>query len=333
MQPANSRARFATVCSANRFFRTVEENRAQTLGLLDLALRHNPDLVCLPEAFTTTGTPDGTNGAETVPGPTIDAVAALARKHRCYVVCPIFTRQEGDRPGTARNSAVVIGRSGEIVGVYDKRRPVTSSHDYTSLEDGIVPGTGDGVFDLDFGRIGIRICFDVGFPEDWSLLAASGVRLVLWPSAYDGGFALTAYAQLHRFWVVTSVRTTRSRIIDPCGVTLAETDPQLGIAVRDVNLDFAVCHYDFNWSVPERILSDYAGRVDVRSHWDSACFLVEPTDPSVTTASLMAQYGFETADRYFERHREAYAALQRGDTPAPQAAAHGNRPAYAKQPR
>ncbi len=322
-----SRARIATVCQGNRLFPTVEQNRARVFAQLDLALAHQPDLVCLPEEFPTAGVPaDNPHRAETVPGPTIDSVAERARRHRCYIVCPILT----SRDGRVYNSAIVVGRSGEIVGIYDKRRPVTSSADYTVLEQGITPGVSDGIFDLDFGRIGVRICFDVGFPDDWAGMARDGVRLVLWPSAYNGGRRLAAYALMHHYYVMTSVRTDRSRILDPFGMTLAETDRLLNVAVRDINLDFAVCHYDFNFSIPDRILARYGARVEIRSHEDDGLFLVEPTDPTVTTAQLCDEFGFETVQRYYDRHRSTYAALCDGNIPMPQSAAHGDRPMYGK---
>jgi beta-ureidopropionase len=326
----NTRARIATVCQAQRFFRSAEENRAHVLGLLDLALRANPDLVCLPENFATVSVPDQDQGvaalAEPVPGPTVDAAAERARRGRCYVICPLLTRQGG----LVYNSAVVLDRAGQVLGIYDKRRPVTSASDYTVLERGVTPGAGAGVFDLDFGRIGIRICFDVGFPEDWQLLAEQGVRLALWPSAYDGGGALPRYAALHRYYVVTSVRTDRARILDPCGAALAQTDRLCNVAWQDINLDFSVCHYDFNFGVPDRLLADLGDRVQVRSHLDEGVFLVEPTDPSLTIEQLRARYGFEDIRQYHDRHRAAYAARARGQAPPPQPAAHGDRPLYAK---
>lgn len=323
----NTIARIATVCQGNRLFPTVEKNRDHVFAQLDLALAQKPDLVCLPEEFpmaSVAGT--APERAETVPGPTIDAVAERARRHNCYIVCPLLTLREG----RVYNSAVVVGRSGEIVGIYDKRRPVTSSCDYTVLEQGMTPGTSDGIFDLDFGRIGIRICFDIGFPEDWELLAREGVRLVLWPSAYNGGRRLAAYALLHHAYIVTSVRTDRSRIIDPLGTTLAETDRLMNVAVRDISLDFAVGHYDFNFSVPDRILARYGDRVEIRSLEDDGLFLVEPKDPAVTLAHLTEEFGFESVQQYYNRHRTAYAALADGGAPAAQHAAHGDRRMYGK---
>lgn len=325
----NTCARIATVCQSQRHFRTVEENRAYIMGLLDDALRLDPDLVCLPETFTTGGVYGETieSLAETIPGPTTDAVAERARRANCYVICPILTRRE-DR---VYNSAIVIGRSGEVVGIYDKRHPVTSVSDYSVLEGGVTPGTGEGIFDLDFGRIGIRICFDVGFPEDWERLARQGVRLVLWPSAYDGGVSLSTYAAFHQFYVVTSVSTHRSRVIDPFGTTLAATDPLCNIAFRSLNLDFLLCHYDFNYAVPDRIRADYGDRVEVRSHFEGGMFLVEPKDPTLTTAHLQNQYGLEDARQYFQRHRDAYAAYAQGEAPPVQRAPHGDRSMYSKR--
>jgi hypothetical protein len=57
---------------------------------------------------------------------------------------------------------------------------------------------------------------------------------------------------------------------------------------------------------------------------------VEPTDPTVTTAQLQAEFGFESAFQYHDRHRTAYSALHAGQTPSAQTAAHGKREQYAK---
>ncbi len=214
--------------------------------------------------------------------------------------------------------------------MYDKAHPVTTSHDYTSFEDGMMPGGAPPVFDLDFGRIGVQICFDAGFPENWQQLADQGARVVVWASAYNGGFPLQAYAYLHHYYVVSAVRPSRSRIIDPCGAVLAQTDDWVNVIWRDVNLDYAVCHYDWNYSIAERIQARYPGRVEIRSYPDEAHFIVEPLDASLTVAALQREFGFETAAQYHQRHRDAHARMRAGQPAAPQAAAHGDRPEYAK---
>ena len=200
------------------------------------------------------------------------------------------------------------------------------------LEDGVTPGSPDlPVFDLDIGRIGIQICYDIGFPENWELLRKKGARLVLWPAAYDGGFPLRAHAYTHHFYVVTAVRSGQSRIVDPCGEILAETAQDAPFVVRDLNLDFIVSHLDFNVSIPDQIKAKYGDRVDVRRH-DPGCshFIVEPVDPAITTRMLQEEFGFESSREYHDRHRAIYADARAAKPLAPQAARHGARPQWGK---
>lgn len=324
---ASSIARIIT-CSANGQSRgTVEGNREYMLAVFDRALKQKPDLFCTPEGFIGRGVKAlAPQIAEPVPGPTTEAFARRAKAHRCYVICSIPTA----RNGKWWNSAVLIDRTGEIAGIYDKVNPVTSSFDYTSFEHGISPGGEPPVFDLDFGRIGIQICFDAGFTETWEALAKKGAKAVFFPSAYDGGFRLEAYACLHHYYVISAVQRGRARIINPCGRVIAETDERVDLAIHDVNLDFVVAHYDFNWGIPDRIRDAYPGRVKITSYQYDEHFIVEPTDPTLTMDQLCAEFGFESASKYYERHRIAYRAFREGRTPPPQRAAHGNRGQYSK---
>lgn len=318
-------ARIATVCQNGESYPTVEQNRNHVLRLLDLALAHWPDLVCLPETFTTSG--GAADLCEPVPGPTTKIISDRAKGHHCYIICPIKTAREG----RFWNSAIIVGRDGEIAGIYDKAQPVTTSPDYIVMENGLTPGpTPPPVFDLDFGRVGVQICFDAGFPESWQALADQGARLVFWPSAYNGGFPLQVYAYLHHFYVVSSVRSDSSRIVDPLGRILHQTDQRFNVIYRDINLDYCVSHWDFNYSIPDRIMARYGDRIEIRSDRNSAHFLVEPRDDGITVAQLQQEFGFESSTQYHQRHRESYATLRAGQTPAPQTAQHGDRPQYGR---
>ena len=326
--PQGRRARVATVCQAGRMRQTIAESLALLLELCDRALAQQPDLVCLPENFATAnmGKAAVRDRAEAFNGPTLSAAAQRAKQHRCYIVCPVLREREGQ----LLNSAVLFDRAGAVLGIYDKASPVTTAADYTVFEDGVTPGTPDiPVFDLDFGRVGIQICYDMGFPEHWELLHQKGAQLVLWPSAYDGGTSLWTYAFLHHYYILSAVRSGQSRLVDPCGAVLAETQPNAAVIVRDINLDYVVAHLDWNRSIPDKIKAKYGDRVDVRRA-NSGCghFLVEPVDPALTVRALQAEFGFESSFQYHERHRRAYAALRAGRKPPPQLALHGNRPEW-----
>ena len=79
------------------------------------------DLIILPETWR--GQEDS---PESLDGPTVTTMAALAKKHSTYLVCPIDRRD-----GTHRlNTAVLIDRAGSISGVYDKVYPYWSEFDH-----------------------------------------------------------------------------------------------------------------------------------------------------------------------------------------------------------
>jgi hypothetical protein len=131
--------------------------------------------------------------------------------------------------------------------------------------------------------------------------------------------------------VVSSVRTDSSRIIDPLGQIRLKTDQRLNVIYDDINLDFCVCHWDFNYSTADKIIKAYGENVAIRSDRDSAHFLVEPKDGTITIAQLQKEFGFESTQSYHQRHRNAYPMLRAGERPGPQVAAHGDRPQYARQ--
>src|SRR5947209_18512820 len=93
-----------------------ERARAAAVDRLQRAALDRPDIVCLPETFTGLGcgTAEWAVTAEEVPGPTTEAVGAVAREHRMYVLCPMV-RRDGAR---LRNSAVLLDRRGEPAGIY-----------------------------------------------------------------------------------------------------------------------------------------------------------------------------------------------------------------------
>ena len=95
------------------------------------------------------------------------------------------------------------------------RRPVVES---TS-----VPGSGTALLfpTMKFMlRVGMAICFDCRFPEVWQRLADNNAQLVLFSSAYSGGRSLEAYATLHHYYIVSSIRNGECQAFDITGEQL-----------------------------------------------------------------------------------------------------------------
>ncbi len=107
----STRARIATVCQSKNIQTSLEENREYMMGILDLALRQKPDLVCLPETFTKPDSDAQLSGefAEPVPGPTIDAVSRRAKRQGCYIICPLLTKRDDDCWNSAVGTSRIIG--------------------------------------------------------------------------------------------------------------------------------------------------------------------------------------------------------------------------------
>lgn len=294
---------------------TMEKNIEAAQCLLEAACAVQPDIVCLPEVFASVGVAyeRAEEVAQPVPGPITDMAAEVARRHSTHVICPLLEA----RDGRVYNSAVLIGRRGHILGIYEKIHPVTSSSDYTMLEKGVIPGSEAKVFETDFGRLGILICFDINWPQEWAKLKRQGAEIVFWPSAYNGGFPLQAYAFLHSYYVVSATRDS-SRIIDLTGEVLEQTGRANPIASAQLDLEKGVFHGDFNWVQIESLRARYGRDVRVRICHDEALMTIESLRQDLTLPEIIEEMGLELLPDYLARNERTQDALREGRKPAPQ---------------
>lgn len=216
--------------------KTVEENREAMRNILDQAAREKPDLVLLTETFTYWGTgKPPAEIAEPIPGPTTEILSRKAREMGSWAVVSLFER-DGDE---IHNTAVVVDRQGGIAGKFRKiHLPLSEA------EDGVTPAAEYPVFDTDFGRVGVLICYDNWFPETARILRLRGAELLLLPVAGDGDprhwdVITRARAIDNGIYLVTSnaVGDSLSRIVDPMGEVIAEVAAKVGVAAADLNLD------------------------------------------------------------------------------------------------
>lgn len=293
---------------------TVDHNRAAIGELIAQAAAERPDIICLPETFVEQGVAykDLADIAETVPGPTTDCVAALARKHGCYIICPL-TARHADR---YMNDAVLIDRQGQIVGAYSKIHPVVEGSAFTSLEKGITPGEDAKVFETDWGRLGIQICFDINWPEPWAQLKAAGADIIFWCSAYDGGVHLNHHAWNQHCYVVSAVKSTHARIVNPMGETLAMTGRNDRVVARTLNLDVGLFHTDFNGSQVALIRARYGPDVTLRIYHQEAMFTLESNRPDLSVSQIVDEFALDPLEDYIARNTRLQDAWREG-RPAP----------------
>ena len=96
------------------------------------------------------------------------------------LVMPVsFYEKDGTR---LFNSAAMLDADGSILGVYRKTH-IPDDH-YYQEKCYFTPGnTGFKVFDTQYGRVGVGICWDQWFPETARCLALAGADLILYPTA------------------------------------------------------------------------------------------------------------------------------------------------------
>ncbi|MAG29380.1 MAG: hypothetical protein CL908_00615 [Deltaproteobacteria bacterium] len=114
--------------------------------------------------------------AETVPGPSTERVAELAKKLDIYVAFGMIERDPHD-PSVLYNAAALVGPEG-IQGTYRKLH--LGSLPWVTEGITFKPGTAIPIFETRFGPIGLIICYDFWFnPELTRLLALKGARVIL----------------------------------------------------------------------------------------------------------------------------------------------------------
>lgn len=162
--------------------RNRDENLEKACGFVDAAAKAGADLVVLPEFFNTIFFAQYQDRsyhqlAETDSGPTISAVAESAKRNRVAVVATIY---EEAAAGLYFDTAMHVDRKGHITFKYRKVHPAG----VLSLEKLYFRyGSRLDTYEFEGWRIGIGICYDMGFPETARSLAVNGAELLIAPYA------------------------------------------------------------------------------------------------------------------------------------------------------
>lgn len=299
-RPRNPLVRVVTVSQEGLRDNAPQARLAAALTRLDRAASFRPDIACLPESFTR-GEP------ETVPGPTTERMSKWAAEHECYLICPMLTR-DGDR---TYNSAVLIDRQGRIAGQYNKIRPTENE-----LRKGICPGACDPpVFETDFGNIGIQICFDVNWHEQWLSLKDRGAKIVFFASAYPAARQVRTLAWLHQYYVVSATLSRTSSIYDVTGQTLASTGKFQQWAGAVLPLGKTVFEIDFHTSKIRKIQQKYGSKVEVRWYHDDDLVTLASLDPVLTVEDLIEEYELIPHPDYIRRAQRQQDESRPGNDP------------------
>jgi len=283
--------------------RNYEEMTRKVLSRMEEVVSYEPDIVCLPEVFPFTNLSAGRPPLDEVAEVPIGAIsrpfAEFAKEHNCYVVCPVYTREDG----RYYNAAVFIDRAGKRLGEYRKIHPTIGE-----MEGGIAPGPLEPpVFGADFGLVGAQICFDIEWLDGWQKLRKAGAELVFWPSAFGGGLMVNTKAWQNKYCVVSSTHKGTTKICDVTGEAVAWTGHWADWVCAPVNLEKAFLH---TWPYCRRfkdIQAKYGRKVRIKTFHEEEWTIIESRSPDVRVADVMKEFEFKT----HEEHIQAADAVQK----------------------
>ncbi len=265
---------------------------------LDQVIHDDPDLIVLPE---NADFPWGLTQAEKneyvrVRGNQIlDFFASVARSAGSYLV---YSMRRYDEKGMLRNTGVLLGRNGETVGMYDKNYPTIGE-----IEGGIKPGTSVPVFNCDFGKLAIAICYDLNFDELRERYVALKPDVIAFPSAYHGGFVQSNWAYTCRAFFVGSIsgRGAYSQVRNPLGEIVASSTNYFNYTVASVNLDCKLVHLDYHRGKLKDLKKKYGSSVHITEPGGLGVVLITSENDKVGVDEMLKEFDIELVDDYFRR--------------------------------
>lgn len=217
---------------------TLEGQRQRIAAKLDEAGKCNPDIVCLPEFSHTLGVDakyiqKAEDHAEEAGGPLCQVLSAKAKEYGMYVIAGLVIR-DGKH---MFNTAVLFDRKGDMIGQYRKTHPM-----FGEMEIGLSIGDSYPVFDLDFGKIAIHICYDEWIPEVSRYYAHQGAEILFLPVAGGKPITWRTRALDNGIYFVSSSINPPSMIINSSGDIITQTHGD-GVVYADLNLDFRATNW------------------------------------------------------------------------------------------
>ena len=95
---------------------------------------------------------------------------------------------EKDAEGNVYNTSYIFDREGKQIGKHRKVYlfDIDVKGGQTFKEsDTLTAGDSDTVFDTEFGKIGVMLCFDIRFPELSRMMVNDGAKVIFVPAAFN----------------------------------------------------------------------------------------------------------------------------------------------------
>ena len=271
---------------------TIEKRIKDMLERMESVYPLEPDIICLPETFQISWvdemkTLEEIAEDENIPGPVTSRMSEMAKKHNCYIICPVVTKKEGH----FYNSSILLNRQGEIEGVYHKIHPT----DTETLPDvyykggGTTPGVlKPPVFKTDFGTIGMQIC--AWMPHGLRTGVCLRKPELKWSCSLTGPFrdTLAYHAWMNQYYIVSATGED-ARILDITGDVIASDGEFARWVCAPVNLEKAFLEI---WPQVLKfgdIQKKYGRKVRIKIYHPENWATIESRDPDLKVADVLKE--------------------------------------------
>lgn len=214
------------------------------------------DFVILPEMFCC---PYQTENfpiyAEKEGEMTWQAMSAYAKKYQIYLIAG--SMPECDEHGNVFNTSYVFDRQGDQIAKHRKAHLFdinVKGGQYFKESDTLTAGDKTTVFDTEFGKMGVMICYDIRFPEFARSMVIEGAKAIFVPAAFNmttgpAHWELTFRAralddQIYMLGCAPArdensgyVSWGHSILTDPWGRVVSQLNEKAGVLIAEIDLE------------------------------------------------------------------------------------------------
>ncbi len=161
---------------------SIDYNLEKSISAIKKAATNGADLILFPEVQLTEFFPqypgkDVSSYGITIDSDILKSFCDACRRNHIMAVPNIYLVEDGKH----YDASILIGKDGQVIGI-QKMVHVAYAEKFYEADYYTPSDDGFKVFDTEFGKVGIMVCFDRHYPESIRTEALMGADLILIPT-------------------------------------------------------------------------------------------------------------------------------------------------------
>ena len=269
------------------------------------------DIAALPEVAVNGNMKGGAKQVSfPLEGPVLDILGAAAKRNKCYVVVPMYWPEDAAKT-KCYNICALLDRQGKVAGIYRKVHAVDSGK-ADELEGGCLPGKDFPVFQCDFGKVGLQICFDMSYDDGWETLAKKGAELVIWSTQSPGILSAQARAYKNKYYLLSSTWRNNISLVDPTGEVIAQSKTAPSVMVEQIDLAYVQIAWQAKLGNGKAFTDKYGKGAGYRYSEAEDGGIFWSNDPNIPVMKMVRDLGLELPAVSIDRNKKLQDKLRGG---------------------